>query len=120
MKQLLTFAYHRLAALSCDAGIVCISEPGREERGKQNKIRKERCVLFIFPCYILCMLVRASMAKKSWTLSNVGYAGQFICVQASDGMPFQALIGLSMVRDSVLCCIHEQQFCRWKHMTPSS
>lgn len=50
---------------------VYVFEPGREERERKKKKKKESCVLYIFPWYILCMLVKASTA---WTLSNVGYA----------------------------------------------
>lgn len=42
--------------------------------GRRGWAKKERCRLFLFPQYILCVLGKASAARYSWTLSDVGYA----------------------------------------------
>lgn len=42
-------------------------------RGERKKER-ERCILFIVPCYILCMLLKASTARCSCALSGAGSA----------------------------------------------
>lgn len=45
----------------------------RAWEGGEGK-KKKRCILFIFPWYILCMSVVASTARYSWTLGDIGYA----------------------------------------------
>lgn len=119
--KLLIFTYRRLAALSCDAGSVCISVPGREERGREREGEKKRDVTFLSSPGMFCAdWLKSVQPDRAGHRVMQAVQGRFSRSQAGAGMLFQTLTGLSTARDSESCCIRGQQFCRWKHMTPSS